>query len=139
MASPFCMAALPAPTDITPAFIDGVERDLKSTSFGMTRAVDSTSVVHWRGRFAVETSGGKARVESVAITLYRAARRPRVQVIADDISVKEARSLEDALITRLGATLVSRHLDGKAEMVAPAFADPALDGLKAGRRTGYPA
>ena len=138
MPTPFCMATLRAAIEITPAFIDGLQQDLKATSFGITRALDTGSSVQWRGRFAVETSGGKARVESVAITLYRAARRLRIQVIADDITVKEARSLEDALVARLGATLVSRHLDGAAEMVRPAVADTALDGLRTGLRPGSP-
>ena len=112
-----------------------LEQALKSNSFGVTRSVDSAATVQWRGRFACEAAGGKARVELVSITLYKAARRLRLQVVASDITVKEIRALEDAIAALLHAKIITRHLADDYVMLAPTTSEPELDGLEAEHRT----
>ena len=138
MPTPFSMATIPGKIQTDSDVPDRIEQALKSNSFGVTRGVDSSAAVQWRGRFAVEAAGGKARVELVSVTYYRAARRLRLQVVASDITVKEIRALEDAIAALLHATIISRHLDGDAVMVGPVSSGPQLDGLKAEHRRPPP-
>lgn len=134
MPTTFSMAALHGKTDPASDIPDRIEQALKNNSFGVVRSVDSAAAVQWRGRFAVDTAGGKARIELVSVTFYRAARRLRIQVVAPDIAIKEIRALEDAVATLLRATIISRHLDRDCVMLAPSASGPALDGFKAEHR-----
>ena len=126
MTTTFPMAVLQGKADSNSDLPDGIEQALQCNSFGAVRSVDSTAAVQWRGRFAVEAAGGKARVELVSVTLYRAARRLRLQVMSSYITVKDIRTLEDAVAALLHASIISRHLDGDYVMLAPPASAPAL-------------
>jgi hypothetical protein len=81
-----------------------VASKLGSGGASLTRALDTESVELWRGRLA---TGGPP--VAVTLTLYKAARRVRAQIMSHELTDEEQGRLEDAIVRAVSGTLVSRH------------------------------
>jgi hypothetical protein len=76
------------------------------------KVLDTETVSFWRG-----SSTALGRSVPITITLYKAARRCRIQLISHELSEEERTRLEDAITTTLKATVVSRHAASGAHPV----------------------
>lgn len=97
MSCTFCIVALKPSTD-------DVEPFVKETLASPAKVLDTETVSLWRG-----SSNALERRIPVSITLYKAPRRCRVQVLGHELSTEERTRLEDAVAASLQATVVSRH------------------------------
>ena len=96
------------------------------------KTVDTDSVAKLETAFQVE-----GKVAPVAVTVYKASGRARIQVLTHDLSPGAMRTLEDEIALALGARIVDRSdLSGSSLMRDAPPAPPAPPAEGAARSTG---
>jgi hypothetical protein len=102
----FCIAVLAIVAGaLTTAHLDEMEANLaeKAKDNNVKRTVDSDSVTKFD---LVVRVGGKDA--PVAVTIYKAHKRVRIQILTHELSREEVEQLEDELAEALGAEIVDR-------------------------------
>lgn len=97
---------------------DGV-RETQSTSSTVVLEL-SVPVPRLAGRR--EVAGKPPEAVPVAVTVYKRARRVRVQVLTHDVTRREAEAVEDAVAKALGMTVAHRSGEAQQQMVHDAIA-----------------
>lgn len=101
----FCIAVfmLVAGT-IAASAIDQMQASLEAKAGAPVRkTVDSESVAKLETVFEIE-----GKVAPVAVTIYKASGRARIQILTHDLSPGGVRSLQDEIAVALGARIVDR-------------------------------
>lgn len=99
MSCTFCIVALqPAMNDVETMVKEALALP------PCVKVLDTETVSFWRG-----SSTAVGRSVPITITLYKAARRCRIQLISHELSEDERTRLEEIITATLKGTLISRH------------------------------
>ena len=102
----FCIAVLMIVAGaLTTAHLDEMEANLaeKAANGDVKRTVDTDSVT----KFDLVVRVG-SKDAPVAVTIYKAHKRIRIQILTHDLTAEEVEQLEDELAEALGAEIVDR-------------------------------
>jgi hypothetical protein len=103
----FTIAALiPDVPPVDPAAVDVMESTLRRAAPDLRRLNDTESTIVWQGTML---SRGLAQAIPISVTLYKAARRVRIQPLTHDLAASQFAVLDDGILSALRASVVSRH------------------------------
>lgn len=107
--------------DAIAAMFDRIKKIMPDTR----TTADSTSVVKWEGTFQFQR-GNTTTPVPVAVYLYKGQKRLRIQVLTHSLSREDAESVQDAIASQLGVTILARTIPA-AEPQAEEDHEPRLD------------
>lgn len=115
---------------VTTAVLDQLEARLAAGADGpVRRSVDTASVAKLELTLAVPAVPGAPRsgprTAPVAVTVYKAHRRARIQVLTHDLTRPQAEALEDRVAALAGLRVVERSAEADEAKVREAVAAPA--------------
>lgn len=128
-----CVAVLGvAAAVVAPALVENLDETLRSAAADLRRVRESSSVVLWTGTFSFVAVDGQVRAAAANVTVYKQAKRARIQVRTHALAHEDVHRLQDRVADLLGATIVSRRdgaLAEEARMEAHMAAEQEAAGL----------
>ena len=100
------VAALIGAGVLTPDLIDGLSDKFKAVVGDGAKLVDTEAVVQWNGTISLRERRGEP--VPVEVFLYKAQKRLRIHLLADDIAREDADRITDQIADAFEAEIVSR-------------------------------
>jgi hypothetical protein len=111
----FCICAIGiAATLIVPALVDRLDSQLRTAAEDLRKVKETSSMVMWTGTFAFVTPAGIRKQAATKVTIYKASKRARIQVLTHELPHDEVHCLQDVIANLLEATVVDR-VDGTGQ------------------------
>jgi hypothetical protein len=111
----FCICAIGiAATLIVPALVDRLDSQLRTAADDLRNVKETNSIVMWTGTFSFVTPTGLRKQAATNVTIYKASKRARIQVLTHELPHDEVHCLQDVIANLLGATVLDR-VDGTGE------------------------